>query len=436
MQKPYVLATALALAAFATRGFGAGLFPDDPAKPEPQPKPASAPVETKVKDLGVVPGGVVSFANPAALLVASPDGTRLAWTSNDPKTRKWRVFEAGRPGPPFDEVDVETLAFTPDGRRLAYVARLGPDRHVLIGDKIIRGALAYAFSPDGKRFAWVTCDANENYDLWLNDAKVSRRSHPITHLTFSPDSRRFAYVFRNSQAEGRWIWLRPQLMVDGKVGRAVHEDIRDLTFSPDSRHWAAVVKDDKRWRVLLDDKDLPAFEDVGAPAFAPAGLHLAYPARVGPDWRMVRDSKAGPAYANVDLPVFSRDGAHLAYFAKGARAPTVVCDDREAGDYTTVEWIAFSPDSRHLAWVATRAGNTFMVVDGVELAPHAQIVVPTLACDVPGKLRYVVVEAEVYADPAKPLAEESTRAASLVEVDWPAEGTWEDAFKTPAAAAK
>ena len=376
--------------------------------------------ETCLKDHGPVPGGGVAFADPSTSLVPSPDGMRLAYVAADPKQQgRWRVICDGKPGPSFEEVYGSRLTFSPDGKRLAYVARTGQEWALLIDDKPLRNGTSFVFSPDGKRLAWVASVANSNYDLMMNDAKLATRSHPISELTFSPDSRRFAYVFLNSKIEGRYIWLRPMLTVDGNTGRSVHEVIEGVTFSPDSKHWAAAVRDDKRWRILLDDKELPLCDEVLAPVFAPSGLHLAYPARSGVNWYMVRDSKAGPKYDKAGLPVFSPDAKHLAHFAARGRAFAVVCDDRETGEYDAVDWIAFSPDGKHLAWSARRGDDCFIVCDGREGLPHAQVIVPARAADVPDKLRYVVVDDDKAS---------GKRKASLVQIDWPTDGKWEDAF--------
>lgn len=52
--------------------------------------------------------------------------------------------------------------------------------------------------------------------------------------------------------------------------------------------------------------------------------------------------------------------------------------------------------------------------------PHGEVLVPERFDEVAGKVCYVVIDKD---------------EASLVEVDWPADRTWEHAFK-PAAAAK
>jgi len=382
-------------------------------------------VETPLKDLGSVPPRSALAASLESILVCSPDGTRLARVASEPRTRKWRVVCDGKQGPPVDDVANPSLAFTPDGKRLIYAARTGPDRVVMVDDKVIRNALSYAISPDGKRMAYVLDAGNSNYALMMNDTKLTTRSHEISCLTFSPDSRRFAYIIQTEEIARGYIWLRDMITVDGKGGRVAYADMRAVTFSPDSRHWAAAAqekggKDKDRWRVVMDDKELPVCDEVGDPVFAPAGLHLAYPARSATGWFMIRDSRSGPKFDRVGLPTFSPDATHLVYSAQRGASTVVVCDDRTTGDYSAVDWITFSPDGKHIAWSASRGDDSVVVCDGVEGPPHSEVVIPRQATDLPGKLRYVAVDK---------VTGKEERKAVLVEVDWPADRTWEDAFK-------
>lgn len=60
-------------------------------------------------------------------------------------------------GKPFD--DVPRLTWSPDGKRLAYVAMLGAKRFVVVGDRK-NGPFAYfssalSWSPDGERLTYV-----------------------------------------------------------------------------------------------------------------------------------------------------------------------------------------------------------------------------------------------------------------------------------------
>ncbi len=115
------------------------------------------------------------------------------------------VVVDGEEGAPHPRV--EALLFSPDSRRVAYVAHNGSKSSVVV---------------DGP--------AGAEYDC------VHART-----LQFSPDSRRLAYV----AAHGR----KHRVVVDGVEGKP-YPGIESLCFSPDSRHVAYLVSRSKTSFVL------------------------------------------------------------------------------------------------------------------------------------------------------------------------------------------
>ena len=127
----------------------------------------------------------------------------------------------------------------------------------------------------------------------------------------------------------------------------------------------------------------------------------------------------------ADPSTFFREGTVTPFPFKSGDCPHYRLSGRVGapGAFTSAPRRAASRSGGPRRGAASRAGIHFIVLDGLEGPRHNQIVVPRQAFDTPGKLRYVVVDRSAG----------DARNASLVEVPWPADRTFEDAFPPPAA---
>ncbi len=210
-----------------------------------------------------LPGGMPrrQFARPPetsamSKTALSPDGTLLAradWylprQTQDPSIRLWDTA-AGMEVRALDHhcIWVASLAFSPDGRRLAAGGKAAADENVVrvwdvpTGKELFarkepqkersaeRAALV-AFSPDGK---WLALGADRTVCLWEAATGKEVRRWPrgqvgLWFLLFSPDSKWLA------SADGNNICLWNT--ATGKLARRFTLDgfDRTLAFSPDSR---------------------------------------------------------------------------------------------------------------------------------------------------------------------------------------------------------
>jgi Tol biopolymer transport system component len=92
--------------------------------------------------------------------VFSPDGTRLAYIAKVDKKRL--VVVDGVSGPQYDGIGRGDPVFSPDGRRVAYVAMNGGGQKEFVVVDGVSGAEydeiagnSPVFSPDGMRFAYI-----------------------------------------------------------------------------------------------------------------------------------------------------------------------------------------------------------------------------------------------------------------------------------------
>lgn len=218
----------------------------------------------------------------------------------------------------------ESLTASPNGRRIAYVAKAGQKYFVVVDgkeEKQYDGIGKGIFAPVTKAFYWGT---------------------PI----FSPDSQRLAYVAREGE--------KSFVVVDGKEQKP-YDDINalSLTFSADSQRLAYVVgvgekRSDDKQTVVIDGKEEKPYDWIGGLLFSPDSRRVAYWAGVGGRSLVVVDGKEGKPY----------DGA-----AQG-EAPT--CFPPDSWWVVSFHSLLFSPDSRRVAYKAVLGLNVFAVVDGKE----------------------------------------------------------------------
>jgi len=401
-------------------------------------------VEKRVKSLGKV------LPDARKPLLLSPNGDHVAyingaWTKNT----KVRVVCDGRETEFYETLTF--LCFSPDGKRFGFMgSHIGqrPSTAAFVCDgveKTVSHEGAFAFSPDSKHLAY--CGLG---DALMLDDKMQKTGGFCRDPVFSPDSRHLAcrvvaagkcylacdgakdqgfddvggIVFCPNSAGLAYMGSERDAWFVIWSGRKLgpYKEVGKLVFSPDSSCLAFKAFVNK-WFVVHEDKKGPEFDVVGDPVFSIGGGRLAYTATQGNASLVVCDGKKGPEYEQVGQPVFALEGKHLAYYATRGGKTFAVCDGKESGDYHEITWIGFSPDNKHLVFTGGNEGKRSIVCDGLEGPIHQDVLVPEHFYDVPGKLRYVVVDKA---------AGGADNEARLVEVDWPADRTWEDAFKTKA----
>jgi roadblock/LC7 domain-containing protein len=356
----------------------------------------------------------------------------------------WYVVLNGAESEPFETVTPGSITFSPDGNRLAYVARRDGRTFVVADatpgagyDAIADGSLT--FSPDGSRLAYAA--RRGDAEVVVVEGNEGKAYETVGRPHFSRDGRRLAHAAHAG--------ARSFLVADGNEvlafegGDAVHD--LGIAFSPDGSRVACVVGPEGRMRAVVDGAEGKAYAQVfeGSVAFSPDGRRVAYMATrtgKGPAAVTVVDGKDGKPHDGVvpGTVRFSPDGRRVAYVAEkldvdGAVRRCAVVDGVEGKPY---DWVrhapVFSPDGRHVAYVAerrmrvTRAADvapavpagevvgfeSVVVVDGTEAGPYPWVRGDLLFTPDSGRVAYVAAAAddrfadagEIPADPTNPSA--------------------------------
>ncbi len=325
-------------------------------------------------------------------LTWSSDGERLAYVAALDR-HEWSVVVDSVPGKAHPEIDPKSLVFSPDGSRTAYIARKPTKEYFRDGPggkplrRTSRGGWtavvdgvegpefhwlgSLTFSPDSRHVAYAAGPARGSGHVFLDGQELPGSEAPkVGRIVFSPDSRRLAWV-TGGDRRGR------RLVIDGAAGSGYGWlSNQSVTFSADSRHTAFVAGEGKKRFVVADSEQGPEYDyiDPGTLAFTSDSMHVIYAAQRGEKWVVVVDGEPGPELEELaeGSPVVSPRGGRWAYAGEASNACMVVIDGQTPLVYDEVapNSLHFSPDGEPVAFLASSNGKWFAIIDGVEGPPY------------------------------------------------------------------
>ena len=240
----------------------------------------------------------------------SADSKHLAYIAqkNGANGQKYIVVLDGQEQTPIEQIDQQTLTFSPDGQQLGYTAREGSYGFAVIDNK--RGPncgaiepRTFAWSPALDTFTYKTRGSTSDYSVWIGTEAPPKEGAPAD-LAITPDGKHRAQVFRpqpGSNGEGM------KVVLDGKPVGTDYGTVDQLQLTPDGAHVAFLAggspaEGKKGQFVVHDGRGGQTFFRIGKVVLSPDGQHVAYDGwDDGSKAHVVVDSIVGPTYQDVPL---------------------------------------------------------------------------------------------------------------------------------------
>ena len=175
------------------------------------------------------------------------------------------------------------LVASPDNRHEAHpVARFGKPLIVALdGQAYGPGLMGYydgtmTFSPDSKRLAYVAGapQAGSRVSMILDGAEGKQYDGiGMNALTFSPNSKRFAYPARRGD-----VWF---VVDDRKELKAYESVIGPIAFDDEGERMAYAAKSDGTWSIVVDGREGEPYDFAVNPVFSRDGRRLETGFKIG-----------------------------------------------------------------------------------------------------------------------------------------------------------
>jgi Tol biopolymer transport system component len=300
----------------------------------------------------------------------SKSGKRLVYMVA--RGEEWRVVTDGKEGKPYRGFG-NNIEFSADEQHVLYRAN-APQGQLIVVDGVemdprpVIEENSYGFSPDGRRVAYIAWESRDEQYVVV-DNKKGKTYEDVGKPVFSPDSKHVSYA--------AWRAGKTFVVTDGVEGEAFDEVNDYFRFSPDGKRMVYLAKRGGQ-SFLVVDSVATAYDEILDFKFSPDSKRLFVKARRGNKLLMavegeppkefeVTPSKQGEAYEGHHFQLaVSPDSTRTAYVLRRSGKDFVVLDDAAGKPYDEIDDLQFTADSKHLVHTARRDGKLVVVVDGVE----------------------------------------------------------------------
>jgi WD40 repeat protein len=322
-------------------------------------KPDVSFVSTK---LATIPEQYISTFRNVAF---SPDGRNVAYVAKS--TAKELVFFGDSTGKLYDRIGYPI--FSSDGRLFAYSAVTGEQSRAVVNnqedpphDSVMNDI---AFAPDSHNVIYTATD-NGKARLVVNGVE-GKTYDRIDDLVFSPNGERFAYAARKNNNV---------LVVEGATEGKSYLAVENLKFSPDSKN---LYYAGYRSKVYPQQEETLVTNGVEGKWYSAIGHYvitkdnkIVMMAKQGDETFIVTDGKEGQRYERgggyfaLSGLVVSPDGKKFGFTVNVQNNTYFVLGDQKEKEYQGIRELTFSPDSNTHAYIASQNKESFAVVNGKE----------------------------------------------------------------------
>jgi len=302
----------------------------------------------------------------------SPDGKHIAFSCLRAKNGRCIVLD-GVEGKWYSiDNTMPSVVFSPDGQHLAYSARTEGHWILVVDGKELPGnakdIISMTFSPDSQHCVAVVQQNNQDY-LQIDDER-GKAYDRIEQLSFTPAGKpRFV-----AKTGDRWA------LINGDEERELPGYTRGLVMSADGKHIAYQSDSQHKTAMIIDGVTGPAYRSISfmLNVFT-ADNHTRYTAEKDDGkWVLVVDGKEMSFAEGFVMPGTSPDRKHKARQVAVERQGKVVVDGVDGALYDFVSTPIFSPDSQHVAYFARSGNQTLLVIDGQDGKPYDAVIAPSI----------------------------------------------------------
>ena len=298
----------------------------------------------------------------------SPDSKRVAYVAN--RDKQCFIVVGDVEGKPYEFIKVGGIIFSDDSKRVAYVARRD-EKEIVVVDGVEGKPFDYIsdlsslFSSGGKPVSYVSyigvrrSGPGQRNVLVVNGAEVLEEDYINSSYPKDPGNPP-AYVIKRGE---KW-----HVMLNGKLGPPYDQIGNNIIFSGDKKHMLYRASRGRHDFIVLDGvegKERGSITE-NSYAFGPDGK----PAYVMLDrrgrWVVIGEAENGPYDYVLGEMKFSEAGKRTAFVAERDRTRFVVIDGIEGPKFDDITLdIRFNADGKRYSYAGKRGGKQYTVIDGV-----------------------------------------------------------------------
>lgn len=309
-----------------------------------------------------------------------------------------RIILDGAEGPAFDEIGVQDdrmlgyarqPIFSADGAHIAYIARNGRDRFVVVDghkglsfDDILWYTLR--FSSSGEHFAFV--GVRNNKQILVVDG---RESDGYDEIVIPEGDGVFYRIPAIMAARSQLEWH----LTGSNSQCGAYREVDSITVSGDGRRFGMIGKQGNRTVVCVDGTPLTSLPNIAFFKFSGDCKHFAYRACSSQKCLVVRDGRQGKTYDQIYGMYINGDATILAYDAREKKISFVVVNEKEDRGHVPVSLVDLTPDGREVFYVARNGAGVTLVRGANEIGRFHEIAPLSISWSPSGRrVAYVAID--------------------------------------------